>query len=225
MKKLSILSLQVFLLSGCALLLPPKDEIIIYTSIDLEDKARLYAIVPYDNKVIENYPVAYGAFKDVLTKAITSKGYDIRSTSGNAQLTIAVDIQPIKYHTFSYTYKSPIRGVTSMTDSTRTTIDSNTGKMIETHESVPVYGITGYEDKTRYYTKYYGEVYISAYEKGDKGSKKVHWIKYIRIKSEQEINQKTLTCLATFVGPNVFAKTPKVIELKAYRWQITKDCK
>lgn len=220
MKRISILLLQVFLLSGCALLLPPKDEITIYTSDDFDDKAISYAIIPDNSEVIKRYPVAYGAFRDAFAKAITS-----RSASGDTQLTIKVDIKPIHSHTSSHTYKSPIRGVTSMTDRTRTTYDSNTGKMIKTHESIPVYGITGYEEKTHYHTTYYGEVIFSACGKGKEGSNKRFWYKSFELKSDWKINQKTLTCLAKFVSPFMIAKSPEFLELKAYRWQITKDCK
>jgi len=224
MKTKVFLVLIPVMLSGCALFLPDKDEVTVSYSGDFPEPARVYAVIPGDDKVIKNNSVVYAAFKKALSESLTANGYDVRSTFGDVQQVVKIGIDPVRSFTTSYTYKSPIYGVTSIHNKVIEIYDSDKHKMVSTEKMVPVYGITGYEDKTIYNTWYYTEVDLSYYSRDGKGKEKYLGHTSVKIDSKWKIDQKVMVCLAQVAKPYLFPLRHDDVKLKSYRWQMKKTC-
>ncbi|WP_336999051.1 hypothetical protein [Pantoea agglomerans] len=222
--KVSLVLIPV-MLSGCALFLPDKDAVTISFSGEIPDSSRVYAIVPGGEKEIKKHSVVYAAFKKALSESLTANGYDVRSTFGDVQQVIKIGIDPVRSFTTSYTYKSPIYGVTSIHNEVTKIYDSDKHEMVSKEKMVPDYGITGYEDKTNYNTWYYTEVDLYYYSRDEKGKEKYLGCTSVKLDSQWKIDQKAMVCLAQFVRPYLFPLTHNDIKLKSYRWQMKNKCK
>jgi len=222
--KVSLVLIPV-MLSGCALFLPAKDDITISFNGNIPDSARVYAILPRSEKVIKKHSVVYAAFKEAISESLTANGYDVRSTFGDVQQVIKIDIDPVSSFTTSYTYKSPIHGVTSIHNKVTKFYVSDKHEIVSTEKMVPVYGITGYRDMTGYNKWYYTEVDLSYYSRDEKGKEKYIGRTSVKLDSMWKIDQKVMVCLAQLAKPYLFPLKHDDIKLKSYRWQMKKKCK
>lgn len=163
MNKLIFFIIILFLFQGCVV----KPHFIVnvdsITAPNNTPKKTFYLIPGMEN--VHKSDIHYREYEKYVEKALLSEGFKKISNIQNANIAIFLSYGIGDPETYQYSYLLPTWGQTGVSASNTTgsvNVFGNTGTYSQTTTYTPKYGVTGYQQRTGYYTNYFRFMILEA---------------------------------------------------------------